>query len=77
MEKVLTKEPQVVVVDIGERQMPDEVQRLRNGQGKLLDHVERIIADLAAAGAVESTAQPVVFVVREHSSPDDDEDEDN
>jgi len=77
METVLTKEPQVVVVDIGERQMPDEVQRLRNGQGKLLDHVERIIADLVAAGAVESTAQPVVFVVREHSSPDDEDDEDD
>jgi hypothetical protein len=50
---------------------------LRNGQGKLLDHIERIMADLVAAGAVESTAQPVVLVVREVSSPDDDDEEDD
>jgi hypothetical protein len=77
METVLAKEHQVVVVDIGERQAPDEVERLRNGQGKLLDHIERIMADLVAAGAVESTAQPVVLVVREVSSPDDDDEEDD
>jgi|KBSSwiStaDraftv2_1062776.scaffolds.fasta_scaffold5203113_1 hypothetical protein len=76
METVVASEPQVVVVDIGERQMPDEVNRLRNGQGKLLDHVERIIADLVAAGAVSAGAQPVVLVVRELSSPDDDEEDD-
>jgi hypothetical protein len=77
METVVTSEPQVVVVDLGERQMPDEVNRLRNGQGKLFDHVERIIADLVAAGTVAATAQPVVLVVREVSSPDDDDEEDD
>jgi Family of unknown function (DUF6200) len=77
METGMTSEPQVVVVDLGERQMPDEVNRLRNGQGKLFDHVERIIADLVAAGTVAASAQPVVLVVRELSSPGDDEEEDN
>ena len=75
MESVVTSEPQVVVVDLGERQLPDEVNRLRNGQGKLFDHVERIVADLVAAGAVAASAQPVVLVVRELSSPEDDEEE--
>jgi hypothetical protein len=69
-------EQQVVVVDIGERQVPDEVDRLRNGQGKLFDHVERIIADLIAAGTIAASAQPLVLVVRELSSPDDDENDD-
>ena len=78
METVVTaSELQVVVVDIGERQAPDEVSRLRNGQGNLFDHVERIIADLVAAGTVPASAQPVVLVVRELSSPDDDEDDED
>jgi hypothetical protein len=68
---------QIVVVDLGDRQAPEEVNRLRAGKGKLLDHVERIVADLVAAGTVAANAQPVVLVVREDSSSDDDdEDED-
>ena len=68
----------VVIVDIGERQSVEDVKSLRSGQGKLIDHVERIMADLVSAGAVGSHAQPVVFVVRESSTPavDDDEDDD-
>ncbi len=77
METVVAGEQHVVVVDIGERQESGEVNRLRNGQGKLLDHVERIIADLVAAGTVSASAQPVVLVVRELSSHDDDEDDED
>ena len=81
METVVASEPQVneqqvVVVDIGERQVSDEISRLRNGEGQLFDHVERIIADLIAAGTVAASAQPLVLVVRELSPPEDDEDED-
>lgn len=68
--------PKVVIVDIGERQSTSEVRSLLKGEGKLLDHVEKIVADLVAAGTVAGSAQPVVFVVRELSSPEDDEDED-
>lgn len=65
----------VVIVDIGERQSSAEVRDLLKGSGKLMDHVERITADLVAAGTISGTAQPVVFVVRELSSPDDDDDD--
>jgi hypothetical protein len=74
---VATSEQQIVVVDVAERQMPDDVNNLRAGQGKLLDHVERIIADLVAAGTIAANAQPVVLVVREHSPDDDDDDNDD
>ena len=65
--------PKVVVVDIGERQTTAAVSSLLKGEGKLMDHVEKIMTDLVAAGTVAATAQPVVFVVRELSTPDDDE----
>jgi hypothetical protein len=42
---------------------------LRKGRGKLMVHVERIVADLAEAGTVKPGAQPVVIVVREVPSP--------
>lgn len=67
----------VVIVDIGERQSPEDVKSLRDGKGKLIDHVERIVADLVAAGTVGATAQPLVFVIRETSSPDDDLDDED
>jgi hypothetical protein len=65
-----------VIVDIGERQLPEDVKQLRSGQGKLIGNVERIVADLVAAGTISATAQPVVFVVREMSSTDEDDDDD-
>lgn len=67
----------VVIVDIGERQSPEDVKSLRDGKGKLIDHVERIVADLVAAGTIAATAQPVVFVIRETSSHDDDQDDED
>lgn len=75
--KVVPPPPKVVIVDIGERQSPEDVKSLRHGEGKLIDHVERIMADLVAAGTVGSLVQPVVFVIRETSSPVDEEDEDD
>jgi hypothetical protein len=54
---------QIVVVDL-EEQPYRLVRLLRKGRGKLMTHVERIVADLAEAGTVKSGAQPVVIVVR-------------
>ncbi len=68
----------LVVVDLDEAQPARLVRRLRKGRGKLMTHVERIVADLVEAGTVKSTAQPVVIVVREVPAPfwslDDDDD---
>jgi hypothetical protein len=41
------------------------VKRLRKGRGKLVGRVDRIVADLVAAGTLEAGVQPVVIVVRE------------
>jgi hypothetical protein len=70
---------QLVIVDLEEAQSSHEVKRLRKGRGKLVNRVERIVADLVEAGTVKSTAQPVVIVVREFPAPfwtmDDDDDD--
>jgi hypothetical protein len=60
---------QIVVVDVDEAQPSRQVKLLRKGRGKLMAHVERIVADLAEAGTVKSGTQPVVIVVREVPSP--------
>jgi hypothetical protein len=57
--------PQVVVVDLAEPQSSRDVKRLRKGSGKLMTRVERIVSDLAEAGTVKASVQPVVIVVRE------------
>lgn len=71
---------QIVVVDLDEAQPSRLVKLLRKGRGKLMTRVERIVADLSAAGTIKSGAQPVVIVVRETPtlfgflSEDDDDD---
>jgi hypothetical protein len=75
----------IVVVDLHDPEPAVRVESLRQGEGKLLGHIERIVDDLVEAGTVSSAAQTVVVVVREAlpfpfgfftSRPDDDEDED-
>jgi hypothetical protein len=56
---------QIIVVDLEERQTSKQIKRLRNGEGKLMDHIERIISELAEAGTIKSGAQPIVVIVRE------------
>jgi hypothetical protein len=57
---------QIVIVDLGGSARPPKlVKELRNGKGKLMTKVERIVADLTQAGTIKSNAQPVVIVVRE------------
>jgi hypothetical protein len=56
---------QMLVVDLGKRQSPKQVKRLRKGRGKLVGRIDQIVADLVEAGTVKAGAQPIVFVVRE------------
>jgi hypothetical protein len=56
---------QLVIVDLGRRQSAKRVKRLRKGRGKLVGRVDKIVADLVAAGTLEAGVQPVVIVVRE------------
>lgn len=60
-----TDKSQIIVVDLEERQASKQIRRLRNGEGKLMDHIEKIIGELSEAGTIKSGAQPVVVIVRE------------
>ena len=60
-----TDKSQIIVVDLEERQASKQIGRLRNGEGKLMDHIEKIISELSEAGTIKSGAQPVVVIVRE------------
>ena len=60
-----TDKSRIIVVDLEERQPSKQIRRLRNGEGKLMDHIEKIISELSEAGTVKSGAQPVVVIVRE------------
>jgi hypothetical protein len=60
-----TDKSQIIVVDLEERQASKQIRRLRNGEGKLMDHIEKIISELSEAGTIKSGAQPVVVIVRE------------
>ena len=60
---------QLLVVDLGKRQSPKQVKRLRKGRGKLVGRIDQIVADLVEAGTVKAGAQPIVIVVRERMDP--------
>jgi uncharacterized protein DUF6200 len=79
-----TGKPQLVVVDLGRRQSPKQVKRLRKGRGKLMRHIDEIVEELIQAGTLKANAQPVVIVVREKApmpwpfpATDDDEEDDD
>jgi Family of unknown function (DUF6200) len=76
--------PQLVIVDLGKRQTPKQVRRLRKGRGKLLQRIDGIVDELVQAGTIKANAQPVVIVVREEprlplawpfAAADDDDDD--
>ena len=60
-----SKSQQLLVVDLGKRQSPKQVKRLRKGGGKQVGRIDQIVADLVEAGTVKAGAQPIVIVVRE------------
>ena len=53
-----------IVVDLGKKPRK-QIRQIRKGEGKLLDEVQDVVAQLKAAGTVNPTAQPIVFVVRQ------------
>jgi len=57
--------PQLVVVELGKQQTPQEIRRLREGRGKLMKSIDKIAADLVEAGTIKANAQSLVIVVRE------------
>jgi hypothetical protein len=56
---------QIIVVDLEDCQSSKQITRLRNGKGKLMDHIEKIISELSEAGTIKPNAEPVVIIVRE------------
>lgn len=57
--------PPVLVVDFGKAQSKKKVKRLRKGKGKLLERVNDLVKELVDTGTVQTSAQPIVVVVRE------------
>ena len=77
--------PQLVLVELGKRQTPKRIRRLRKGRGKLLQRIDGIVDELFQAGTIKANSQPVVIVVREKprlpvawpfAAADDDDDDD-
>ena len=64
-EQEKTGKQNLVVVELGKRQTPQQIRRLREGRGKLMKSIDDIVADLIEAGTIKSNVQPVVIVVRE------------
>ena len=60
------KQP-LVVIDLGKRQSPQQIKRLRKGRGRLMERIDDIVDELVQNGTVKADAQPVVIVVRERS----------
>ena len=54
-----------IIIDFG-TQKRKHVKRLRKGKpGKLLDDVQECLEELQVNGAIDSSAQPVVIIVKE------------
>ncbi|HEY7242863.1 MAG TPA: hypothetical protein VH678_03155 [Xanthobacteraceae bacterium] len=60
-----SEKSQIIVVDLEDRQSAKQIRRLRNGEGRLMDHIEKIVGELSEAGTIKSNAQPIVVIVRE------------
>ena len=54
----------VLVVDIGKKPKK-QIKELREGRGKLMDEVTRVIEELRSAGSISAAAEPVVVVVKQ------------
>jgi hypothetical protein len=75
---------QLVVVELARRRSPEQIKRLRKGQGRLVRDIDDTVHELVKSGTIGVDAQPVVVVVRETLASsllwplgqDDDEDDD-
>lgn len=56
--------PSPVIVDLGKKKRK-QVKKLRRGEGKLMDRVASILEELKSEGKVSSSAQPVIFIVKQ------------
>ena len=63
-EQPRTDEVTPIVVDLG-RKRRKLVKQLRQGRGKLMDDVSRVVQEMKETGAIAASAQPVIIVVRE------------
>jgi hypothetical protein len=59
-----TAEPGTVIIDLGKKKR-SQVRKLRKGQGKLMEDVNELVADMQKDGTMQSKDQKVVVVVRE------------
>jgi Family of unknown function (DUF6200) len=58
----------VLLIDLGKHSRK-QIKRLRRGQGKLLDEVQKCMQELRTAGTLAESAVPVVVLVREKRDP--------
>jgi hypothetical protein len=56
--------PAPVLLDLGQ-QKPKAIRQLRKGRGKLVEEVMAAIDELKTTGAIATSAQPVIVIVRE------------
>lgn len=78
----MTTEPargEMCIIDLGEHSRR-RVKRLRKGRGRLMDKVERTLANLEEDGVISASAQTVIVIVREEPTGfslfgDDDDDD--
>jgi len=61
-DKEAARGAEMVVIDLGKNSRKD-VNDLRKGRGALMDDIKDAIEELREAGAVSSSAQPVVVIV--------------
>ncbi len=53
-----------ILIDLG-RKSRKKINRLRDGEGKLMVEIQDTIDELKAAGTIAESAQPVIIIVRE------------
>jgi hypothetical protein len=61
---VVDRQAAMLVVDLGKARRK-QIKRLRKGQGKLAEHVQRSLAELKSSGNIPETTQTVIVIVRE------------
>ena len=53
-----------IVVDLGKKSRK-QIRQIRRGEGKLLNEVQDVVAQLKASGTISPSAQPVIIVVKQ------------
>lgn len=61
-ENVRKQKPNTVVVEYGKAK-EDDIKDLLNGEGKLLNNISDVVAELKLSGTVEQNAQPLLVII--------------